>query len=170
MIIKNTTKLEELLNEYPQLGMTIAAILPDFGSLEQPQLKGTVLSITTIEHLASKTGREVSELISTFNSVIGIQPQNNEEDGKFQYLDGDPNWVQIPPRHIVDGVELLSRGEHPLAAIQAILKDMAEGEWILLKTNFPPEPMIEAMEAAGADIYSRKNQLDSNQFLTFIRR
>ena len=170
MIIKNTTKLGALLKEYPQLGMSIAAILPDFGSLEQPHLKEAVLSITTIEHLAGKIGREVSDLIGDFNSVIGIQAQNDKEKGTIEFLADDPDWTKQKPRHIVDGVELLTQGEHPLGAIQATMEKMSLGEIILLKTNFPPEPMIEALNNAGVTNYSRKDARDENLNFTFIQK
>jgi hypothetical protein len=170
MIIKNTTKLGSLLTEYPQLGMSISAVLPDFGSLEQPQLKETVLSITTIEHLANKTGREVSDLIDTLNSVIGLEAQADKEFKTIEYIPEDPDWIKQEPRQTVDGVELLSIGEHPLPVIQEYLQAMSPGEIILLKTNFPPQPMIDVMEKAGVDIYSLLDLSDSNLFLTFIRR
>lgn len=169
MKIKNTTKLQSLLKEYPQLKMTIASILPEFGSLEQPHLKDTVLSITTLEHLAQKAGREVSELIADLNNFVGIQPDREAGEEPLEFTSDDPDWIKKNPRHVVDGVELLSTGEHPLPVIQGLIREMSPGEMILLKTNFPPQPMVEAMEEAGAEIYSRKNQSDSNLFLTFIR-
>ena len=170
MIIKNTTKLGSLLLEYPQLGMSISAILPEFGSLEQPQLKETVLSITTIEHLANKTGREVSVLIGTLNSVLGFEGLADKENKTIEYKPEDPDWIKQEPAQFVDGVELLLTGEHPLEVIKELLKDMSPGETVFLKTNFPPQPMIDAMEKAGVDIYSRLDLSDSNLFLTFIRR
>ena len=170
MIIKNTTKLGALLKEYPQLRMSIGAFLPDFGSLVQPQLKSTVLGITTIEHLAQKTGREVSDLIAELNSVVGVQSNPSSEEGFQEFKSDDPDWTKNEPQHVVDGVELLSSGVHPLSVIQDLLKEMSPGAMILLKTNFPPQPMIEAMEEVGADIFSRMDLADSNLFLTFIKR
>jgi hypothetical protein len=126
--------------------------------------------MTTIEHLAQKTGREVSELIADLNNLAGITPETVTGDETLKFKPDDPDWIKQDPHHFVDGVELLSTGEHPLSMIQELLQGMSPGEMILLKTNFPPQPMIEAMEKAGVDIYSRKDQIDNNLFLTFIRR
>ena len=170
MIIKNTTKLGSILKEYPQVAFTLSALLPEYGSLEQSQLKKTVLSITTVEHLAQKTDREVSDLIADLNNLVGNQSKTVTQEETMKYKPDDPDWIKQDPLHYVDGVELLSTGVHPLSVIQDFLKGMSPGEMILLKTNFPPQPMIEAMEKAGAEIYSRKDLVNSDLFLTFIRR
>ena len=170
MTIKNTTKLGALLEEYPPLKMSITAILPDFAFLEQPHLRDTVLSITTVEHLAQKSGREVAGLVADLSSLVGIQSDQETKVETLQFKPDDPDWIKQKPRHVVDGVELLTTGEHPLSVIQDLLKDLSPGETILLTTNFPPQPMIEAMEEAGADTYSRNNMTDSNLFLTFIKQ
>jgi hypothetical protein len=169
MIIKNTTNLESLLKEYPQVAFTLSALIPEYGSLEQSQLKNTVLSITTIEHLAQKTDREVSDLIADLNSLVGNQSKTVTEEETIKYEPDDPDWIKQDPLHYVDGVELLSTGVHPLSVIQDFLKEMSPGDTILLKTNFPPQPMIEAMQEAGAEIYNRKDLIDNDLFLTFIR-
>ncbi len=170
MIIKNTTKLGPLLMEYPQLRMSIAAVLPDFGSLEQPHLREKVLSFTTLEHLAKKTGQEVSILIKDLNQLIGVPTHEEYEDRTIEFIPEDPDWIQSQPQHIVDGGELLTQGQQPLGVIHAKLEEMSSSEMILLKTNFPPDPMIEAMNSAGADIYSRNDVNDSNLYLTFIKK
>jgi len=170
MIIKNNTKLSSLLKEYPHLGMSIAAVLPDFGSLEQTHLREKVLSITSIEHIAQKSGQEVSDLIEDLNKLIGIQTNEDHDDGSIEFLPEDPAWIQAQPQHHIDGVELLTQGQHPLRIIQAKLEEMTSGEIILLETNFSPQPMVDAMNSAGADIYSRKDLNDTSRFLTFIKK
>lgn len=170
MNIKNTTKLGALLREYPQVELSIAAILPEYGSLEQPHLRETVLAITTVEHLAQKTNRDVSELIQSLNNVIGIPDMNGNESGILEFTADDPDWIKQPPRHRIDGVELLTRGEHPLNVIQELLEEMVPGGMILLSTNFHPQPMLDSMNSAGVKAYSRKDTRSENQYVTFIQK
>jgi len=43
-----------------------------------------------------------------------------------------------------------------------------KGDFILLKTNFPPQPLIEAMQQQNYRVYSRKDLTNGELFLTFI--
>jgi len=171
MKIKNTTKLIDLFQEYPQLKLRVSALLPAYGLLEQPQLKDKVLSMTSIEHLARKADLEVADLISELQQAVGI-PSKTEvgQNQTLAFNDSDPAWIQGSPRHKVDGVELLSKGEHPLNLIKSHLEELASGELILLTTNFHPQPMVEAMQEQGAEVFSRNDLAENGLFLTFIRK
>lgn len=171
MKIKNISTLDALIAEYPQLKFTITGILPEFGNLEQPQLREKVLSTTTVEHLARKAGMEVFDLIRDLEKAAGL---STEEEGHstdtLEYDPADPDWIKVDPTHRIDGVEMLSRGEHPLSIIKANLEEMKPDQVILLTTNFHPNPMIEAMSEMGAEVFSRKAISDETTFLTFIKK
>jgi len=170
MKIKNTTKLIDLFQEYPQLKLRVTALLPTYGLLEQPQLKDKVLSMTSLEYLARKADLEVTDLIKELQQAAGISTET--EDGQDQIIafnDSDPQWIQGSPKFKVDGVELLSKGEHPLNLIKSHYGDLASGELILLTTNFHPQPMIESMQELGADVFSRKDLTEDGLFLLFIK-
>ncbi len=170
MKIKNSTTLDTLITEYPQLKLTITSILPEFGNLEQAQLREKVLSTTTVEHLARKAGMEVFELIKDLEQAAGLSTgEKGPSLDILEYDPADPDWIKVDPKHRIDGVEMLSRGEHPLSIIKTILEEMNPDQVILLTTNFHPNPMIEAMGELGAEVFSRKAIDDETTFLTFIK-
>ncbi len=171
MKIKNITTLDALITEYPQLKLTITGVLPEFGNLEQPQLREKVLATTTVEHLARKAGMEVFDLIRDLEQAAGLSTaEEGPSSDTLEYAPADPDWIKVDPKHRIDGVEMLSRGEHPLSIIKASLEEMKPDQVILLTTNFHPNPMIEAMIEMGAEVFSRKDINEDTLFLTFIKK
>ena len=171
MKIKNITTLDTLITEYPQLKLAITGILPEFGNLEQSQLREKVLSTTTVEHLARKAGMEVFDLIKDLEQAAGLSTREEDPSADtLEFAPADPDWIQVDPAHRIDGVEMLSRGEHPLSIIKANLEEMDPDQVILLTTNFHPNPMIEAMSEMEAEVFSRKAINDETTFLTFIKK
>lgn len=170
MEIKNTTPLKALVKDYPQLELTLARLLPIYGDLQHPHLKETMLAVTTIDHLARKTGREPADLIQTFKRSLGIQDPKESTAGELQFLPSDPPWIRTEPAAVIDGTALLLEGSHPLTLIQTQLEELEPGEFILLKTNFHPQPMIETMEQQGAVIFSREDPSQPESYVTFIQK
>ena len=112
MKIKNITTLETLITEYPQLKLTIASVLPEFGNLEQAQLREKVLSTTTVEHIARKAGLEVFDLIKNLEKAAGLSTEEKDPSADtLEYAPEDPDWIQVDPTHRIDGVKSQARGE-----------------------------------------------------------
>lgn len=170
MEIKNTTPLKALVEDYPQLELTLARLLPTYGDLQQPHLKETSLAVTTLDHLARKTGREPADLIQTFQRSLGIQDAKETSAGEPQFLPSDPPWIRTEPAAVIDGTALLLEGSHPLPLIQTQLEEMDPGEFILLKTNFHPQPLIETLEQQGAVIFSQERLSQPESYLTYIQK
>ena len=170
MEIKNSTTLTELLERYPHLELTLAGVLPAVGDLQQPALRKQVFKVVNIEHVAIKSGWEVSELIDELKRAAGIEVEKSKSSHSKEFLPQDPDWIRKPPRITVDGVEMLSEGEHPLELIQEKLKELSSGDVVLLLTNFHPGPMLDVMRAQGQLVFSREDAGNSNQQLTFIQK
>lgn len=170
MKIKHTTRLETLLENYPQLKLKLTTLLPAFSDLKQQALKDKVLKIATVEHLARITEQEVPDLIKDLKETAGISTEDRGLPRRPEFLPDDPAWIQGPLRKEIDGTEMLSRGKHPLSEVKSALTTMDEREVLLLSTNFLPRPMIEAMEEAGREVYSREDTERPGHFLTFIQK
>jgi hypothetical protein len=108
--------------------------------------------------------------LENLNKIIGLDNQPDDIKQDWEYMPEDPSWIKEEPLYKIDGVELLSRGEHPLNAVQEILKDLAPKGSILLFTNFHPQPMLDTMKSAGVQTYSRKDTRSETLYLTFIRK
>lgn len=170
MKIKNSTPLISLFTEYPQLEEIITDYLPELLNLEQAQLRDQVLAHTTIEHIALKAGQEPSQVIVKLKKAAGIADDISQPDSETIFSSPDPDWVRGVPKHKIDGVAMLSRGDHPLDLVKNNLNLMAPGEVILLTTNFHPQPMIDAMLQQGAEVYSRSDLQNGDLHLTFIKK
>lgn len=170
MKIKNTTRLNTLFEAYPYLKMTVTSWLPALGDLEQKPLKEKVLAITTVEHLAQRTGRDVTDLIAELREAAGLDREDSSSGGdEIELHPDDPAWIKLPAHFQIDGVELLSEGKHPLSILTSKLPEIPPGELILLTTNFHPQPMIDAMQERGLDVFSRKDLNQEGLYLTFIK-
>jgi hypothetical protein len=169
MKIKNSTTIGSIFTKYPAAQSVIIELLPDFGELKQEHLKNQVLDNITVDHFAQKANLETTTFIKKLEEAAGIsQPETGAEE-MLKFASSDPNWIQSEPAFQVDGVALLIKGEHPLNLIKSHLEKMSPGNFILLTTNFHPQPMIDAMGELGAEVYSRKDLQDENLHRTFIK-
>ncbi len=169
MEIKNTTPLNDLFKHFPALEQAICERLPELDNLKQHALKEAVLNITNIEHIALRANIDVHELVMTLRNEAGLEVAPvHTASNEVSYLADDPGWVKIAPRHHIDGVEMLSRGEHPLERISNLLEEMGSGENLLLTTNFYPQPMVENMTGKGYRVHSRNDINNQSLHLTFI--
>lgn len=168
MNIKNTTRLDVLLKEYPQLERNIIQLMPQFDQLQQSTLREAVLNITSLEHLALKAGVEVNSVVADFRRAVGMTEDEPDAAAQIQFTESDPEWIKTKPKHILDGVEMLSRGEHPLGQVTELSEQLKSGEVILLKTNFRPQPLIDAMTEKQMQVFSRTTVDDPNSHITFF--
>jgi len=82
-------------------------------------------------------------------------------------VENDPAWLAGEPQFIVNGSELLQRGEVPLGRVNELLGKLEAGRYLLLVTNFEPTPIIEAMQKQNRTVFHKL--ADDAQHLTFIR-
>jgi len=170
MKIKNSTTIGSIINKYPTVESVIMELLPDFGELKQEHLKNQVISNITVDHFAQKANLDTTTFIIKLEDAAGISRDDSATENTIQFSASDPDWIQTEPAHEVDGVELLTKGEHPLNLIKTHLEDMSAGEIILLTTNFLPQPMIDAMGELGTEVLSRKDLQNENLHRTFIKK
>lgn len=168
MEIKNTTRLDALLQEFPQLERNIIQMLPQFDDLQQSALRTAVMEITSLEHLALKAGVEVNAVVADFRRAAGVSVEEADVAEKIQFTDSDPQWIKTKPSHTLDGVKMLTRGEHPLGLVTELSEKLKSGEVILLFTNFRPQPLIDAMTEKKLRVFSRVATDDPNTHFTFF--
>ncbi|NPA82750.1 MAG: DUF1858 domain-containing protein [Epsilonproteobacteria bacterium] len=169
MEITLDTKIYDLLKEYPFLEDKLIEINPKFKKLKNPILRRTVAKIAGIKQAAIVGGMEPLDLLNKIREAVG-QEKLDVEDVKVEEesLQEIPKWVTNEPKEIFDAKELLDSGKNPLAEINKSLKNMNEGEVVLLKSDFKPEPLIEEFRKKGYEVYSDKESEKS--FLTYIKK
>lgn len=172
MEITSHSKLLDVLKEYPSLEEKIINIAPPFKNLQNPVLRRTVGQLATLEKVAQIGNLEVIELVNTLRREIG-QPEIRA-DAKIEIsipekTAGDPDWIADEPQYIVNGTELLQRGEVPLHHVNELLETLSEDGFILLLTDFEPTPIIDAMRKRGRVVYHKVHPNQSDQHLTYIQ-
>jgi hypothetical protein len=168
MNINASTRLFDLLAEYPKLEEKIVGIAPPFAKLKTPVLRRTVGKLATLEKVAMMGDLDVNQFLNTLRREVGQPELGSETKIEIEPRDGDPEWIKGQPVEIVDGSEMLNRGVHPLNHINEVMQSLGSGQFILLKTNFRPLPLFEAMEKQNYAVHSVADAQDPGQHYTYI--
>jgi hypothetical protein len=170
MEIRANSKLFEVFKAYPQLEKIVMSIAPPFQNLKNPILRKTVGKLATIEKIARIGDIEVTELLNRLRTAVGQSEIEVTAESTVQLKEGEPDWITAEPRETIDGTEMLGRGEHPLQRVNQQMHALKTGEFLLLKTNFKPLPMIDEMTKQKYEVYSTTAKDHPDQHLTFIRK
>ena len=172
MEITSRSKLLDVLTEYPFLEEKIIAVAPPFKNLKNPVLRRTVGRIATLEQVAQVGQLDVGQFVNTLRRAVGqedTQPAAAKTFSLPAARSADtPAWVVGDPQHIVDGAEMLSRGDIPVVKVNELLKTLAPDRYLLLITDFQPQPIIDAMHKQNRQVYHTVHPHDAKQHLTYI--
>ncbi len=173
MEITANTKLLDLLEHYPHLEEKIIAAAPAFKNLKNPVLRKTVGRLATVEKAAQVGNIEVLPFVNLLRREAGLAelvPLNRAAvRAVYPFGRDDPEWVRGQPQFVVDGTEMLARGEVPLQRVNELLAQLAPGGFILLLTNFTPVPMIEAVSKQGRQVHHKVNPHNPEEHFTFFK-
>jgi len=159
-----TTKIYDLLKEYPFLEDELIKINPKFKKLKNPVLKRTVARVASIKQAAIVGGMDALELLNKIRELVGQEPIDMDiEDDKTQEA---PLWITNEPKVIIDANELLDKEQNPLAASNKALKELKSGEVLLIKSDFMPQPLIDEFKKKGYEVFSK--EVSKDNFLTYI--
>ncbi len=170
--VNRHSKLGEMLSVYPHLEDLLQSLSPIYKNLKNPILRKTVLKIATLEKVAQVGGLDVYYVVNTLRNAVGQEPilpeDEDAEKNKVAVVNNAPEWAEGNPVKVIDGVEMLDRGEHPLGLVMQTMSQIQPGEYIILKTNFKPMPLIEKMEEAGYKVHHQIENQNPAVHLTFI--
>ncbi|RMD88654.1 MAG: DUF1858 domain-containing protein [Calditrichaeota bacterium] len=166
--INKYTKLGELFKAFPQTEETLKSLSPLYKNLENPILRKTVMKIATLEKVARVGGLNVYDVVNVLRQNVGQPPLQPEEETTVETNEDVPDWASGKPELVVDGVEMLNRGEHPLGLVMQTMQRLEAGKFILLKTNFEPAPLIEKMTNAGYKVHHTVNKTNPQERFTYI--
>lgn len=172
MEITAQSKLQDVLNAYPFLEEKIIQIAPPFKNLTNPVLRQTIGRLATLERVASIGNIDVSQLVNWLRREAGMPeyPSSSVSAvGQIALAEEDPGWIKLKPQFVVNGTEMLARGEVPLNKINELLGQLSPDGTILLLTNFEPTPLIEAVKKQNRQVYHKVDPGDSQRHWTFFR-
>ncbi|NPA27525.1 MAG: DUF1858 domain-containing protein, partial [Epsilonproteobacteria bacterium] len=155
MEITLNTKIYDLLKEYPFLEDELIRINPKFKKLKNPVLKRTIARIASIKQAAIVGGMDEIELLNKIRKAVGLEEIKESSEQKEQSQE-IPTWITAEPKVIIDANELLEKEQSPLAEVNRALKEINEGEIILVKSDFKPQPLIDEFLQKGFEVYSHQ--------------
>ncbi len=166
MEITLDTKIYDLLKAYPFMEDELIRINPKFKKLKNPILRRTLTKIASIKQAAIVGGMDPVDLLNAIRKALGQEPVQMSVS-KSEEMQEVPLWITQEPSQIFDAAKLLEEGKNPLAEITKSLKSLPEGSMILLKSDFKPEPLIDALKKRGYAVYSAKS---GEEYLTYIKK
>ena len=154
--ITPSTRVAEMLDNYPELEETLIGIAPPFKKLKNPFLRKTVAKVATLKHVASVGNVPLNELINKLRQTVG-QSATDESYEDENYFKDKPDWFS--PEKIViafDEAKIEDKTRITLATILIEAKDVKKGEIIELTTSFLPAPGIDRMKSMGYSVWTVK--------------
>ncbi len=148
IIITPKTKVQQLVEEYPQLEDELFTYVPSFKKLVNPALRKTVFGVTTLQQVAAIGNVNVEELINKMRKEVGQDNLIIEKD--MGYSTDKPEWFSEDK--IVtefDVREILAAGEHPVNQVTSEVVKLNSGDIYKVIAPFLPAPMIDKVTALG---------------------
>ena len=157
------TKISELL-EIEGMKDTLIKINPKFKKLNNPILRKTLAKVATIKQAAAVGGMDPIDLLNKIRISLRQEPIDIKiEDNNLLQEE-----INKEPKVTLDANRLLNEDKNPLAVAKKHLKELNDGEVLMIQSDFKPEPLIEEFAKSGYKVYFKK--IDNQNFETYIEK
>ncbi len=154
--ITPSTKVNELLDAYPELEDTLIGIAPPFKKLKNPFLRKSVAKIATMKHISVVGGIPLNELISKLRVAVGQQTSADYYEDE-DYFSKQPDWFSVDKISLsVNEEKSKDKNKMTIITILQEAKNVKKGEIIELVTTFLPAPGIDSLKAKGYSAWTKK--------------
>jgi len=152
--IEPGTTVGALLDAFPEAERVLIELAPAFGRLRNPVVRRTVAKVATLEQAAKIGGVSLRTLMERLRALTGEAGAEVDCAASAEDADTAPDWV-AKSRVVeeVDAAAMLDRGVHPIGKIREAVGALGPGEVVVLRAPFRPEPLLETMRRAGAQVY-----------------
>jgi hypothetical protein len=158
--ITPSTKVNDLLDTYPELEETLIGIAPPFKKLKNPLLRKSVARVATIKHISSVGNVPLNELINKLRMAVGQSVTDDSYEDENYFLD-KPDWFSEDKISLSFNEEKLGdKDKMTLVTMLQEAKNVKEGEIIELTTRFLPAPGIDRMKSKGYSVWTVKQEDD----------
>ncbi len=165
MDIQLTTRLFAIFEEYPALEEKVMQMAPIFRNLTNPVLRKTVGKLASVEKVAKIGKLDPGTFLNALRQEAGLPTTDELPEETIEIPQDAPDWISGDPLHVIDGTAMLAEGVHPIGLINEQMQEAASGEFVLLQTNFPPLPLVEAMEKQGYLVFHKETEGEHQTFI-----
>jgi len=162
------TKIADLLNNYEGMKEILIDINPKFEKLNNPILRRTIAKVAGVKQAAIVGGMEPLELLNKLRLAVGQEPLENVEYESAQQNKEIPNWITQQPKKQLNANQILDEDKNPLAQLHKAIKEISDGEIVVIESDFKPEPLIEEMQKANHEVFC--DEIKSEHFITYVKK
>jgi uncharacterized protein (DUF2249 family) len=164
-----STKLNTVLERYPDLVDVLVELSPAFRQLRNPILRRVQARLVTVAHAARIAGLEPTALVLTLNAAAGIAAPTDRAAAEPSPSAAAISWPEDAPVAVeLDVRPMLARGEEPFGTIVREAARTPVGQIFRLRAPFEPFPLYDALAKQGFGAASR--QLGPNDWeVSFLR-
>ena len=162
------TKIADLLENYDGMKEILIEINPKFKKLNNPILRRTIAKVAGVKQAAIVGGMDPLDLLNKLRKAVGQAPLESKSAYEEPTIQEAPSWIEQSPCAELNANEILDNDGNPLTELNKALKNCTKGEVVTLTADFQPEPLIEAMQKAGHEVYIQK--IAEDNFVTYIRK
>ncbi|PID57898.1 MAG: hypothetical protein CR986_08245 [Ignavibacteriae bacterium] len=159
-------KINELLENYPELEEKLIEIAPPFKKLKNEVLRKTLGKVTTLRQASKVGGVSLADLINKLRAAAG-QNEITIKENKYN-KEEKPDWVKAGNVKITYDARIdLENGLHPAGRVTKEILTLRENEMYLLITPFTPQPLIDIVKEKNFKAYTEIKS--ENEVFTFIK-
>jgi len=167
------TKIHDLLANYEGMKEILININPKFKKLNNPVLRRTIGRVAGVRQAAIVGGMDPMDLLNQLREAVGQdslcdQCSDPSEACLMPDQESAPLWATAEPKVIVDANEILDKDQNPLAIVRKALRGLVEGDALLIKADFRPEPLIEEFAKDGYPVYVK--ECDEGYYETYVHQ
>lgn len=156
--ITPTTRVNDLLNLYPELEETLIDIAPPFKKLKNKFLRKSVAKVATLKHISSVGNVPLNELINKIREAVG-QSKTSVFYEDENYFSDIPEWFSADKISLsIDEESIEDKNKMTLVTILQEARKVKKGEIIELTTTFLPAPGIDRMKEKGYSVWIVKEE------------
>jgi hypothetical protein len=160
LIITPKTKVNQLLESYPELENILIEYAPAFKKLKNPVLRKTVAKVTSLQQAAAIANVNVEELINHMRKEVGQDLYS--EASTANYNTTKPEWYDEKlVQEELDAKKMLDSGEQPVNQAISDLKKIDNGTIYKVLAPFLPAPLIDKASSLRIKHWVVKEKDDS---------
>jgi hypothetical protein len=160
LIITPKTKVNQLLESYPELENILIEYAPAFKKLKNPVLRKTVAKVTSLQQAAAIANVNVEELINHMRKEVGQDLYS--EASAVNYNTTKPEWYDEKlVQEELDAKKMLDSGEQPVNQAISDLKKIDNGTIYKVLAPFLPAPLIDKASSLRIKHWVVKEKDDS---------
>jgi hypothetical protein len=156
--ITPSTKVNDLLNAYPEIEDDLISMAPPFKKLRNPFLRRTIGRVATLKQVSATGDIPLDDLINNLRKLVG-QSEIKESYKDEDYFSDKPNWFSQDRISLsINEEEIENKNQMTLVTILLEAKNVKKGEIIELITSFLPAPGIDILKSKGYSVWTTKEE------------